>query len=454
MLGTYLWPVKILVFHRQAKHVTTADQMFRIFLMAWKTTLFLICVSVFSMAAEAADLPKATEDLIGSYRYLEARSQDFLEKFDKADDPMSEKNYAELIATRILREQAAHMLAERLLRDDASDDEIVLMRELKAPEKPGSYISSLPLLDDVVEALGHLDDVSEAKREVRRDLLARLERVYSAEERLEVEKAWGTGETVREARTRARTFKAEKTLETEIQNYARRLVKDVVLPPSRSPSASVSYRPSTGPEGNLTGREFPSKMWAITYDDGPARQTAQILDELLSRNMKATFFWLSKNAPNYEKSAVARAKKEGHGLANHSATHQQLTKLGPAGLDKEITESTKTLARIYGQSLGFFRLPYGSGVNNSAIRDRIAKAGMIHVYWNVDTLDWQDRNPDTLYNRTMKQIARQGRGVILFHDIHSQTVIASRRMMDDLRKQGAKVVTMAEAVSAINGVTP
>jgi peptidoglycan/xylan/chitin deacetylase (PgdA/CDA1 family) len=76
------------------------------------------------------------------------------------------------------------------------------------------------------------------------------------------------------------------------------------------------------------------------------------------------------------------------------------------------------------------------------------------VYWNVDTLDWQDRNPDTLYNRTMKQIARQGRGVILFHDIHSQTVVASRRMMDDLRKQGAKVVTMEEAVSAINGVTP
>lgn len=400
--------------------------------------------------ASAADFPMATEDLVGSYRYLEARSQDFLTKFDKAEDPMSEKNYADLIATRVLREQAAHLLAERLAKSNSSNDEIILVRELKSPDKPGNYISGLPLLDDVLEALGHLESSTDSLSA----LLVRLGGLYSEQERRELEKNWGTGQAVSEARTQARNFKAAKTMETEIQNYSRRLASDVILPPSRKPSAALTYRPGTGAEGNLTGREFPAKMWAITYDDGPARQTTQILDELLSRQLKATFFWLSKNAPAYEKSSVARAKKEGHGLANHSATHQQLTKLGAAGLDKEIVDSTKTLQRIYGQSLEFFRLPYGSGVNNSAIRDRIAKAGMIHVYWNVDTLDWQDRNPDTLYNRTMKQIARQGRGVILFHDIHSQTVIASRRMMDDLRSQGARVVTMAEAVSVINGVSP
>lgn len=408
---------------------------------------------VFSSQASAADFPKATEDLIGSYRYLEARSQDFLEKFDKAEEPMSDTNYADLIATRVLREQVAHLLADRLVKSDSSNEEVAMIREFKAPQRPGSYISSLPLTDDVLEALGHIDEESPAKRDARQALIARIEKLYSKEERIELEKNWGTGEVVQTAREQAREFKAAGTMEAEIRNYARRLVQDVVLPKTRKPSSGARVGPSTGAEGNLTGREFPSKMWAITYDDGPARQTAQILDELLSRRMKATFFWLSKNAPGYEKTSVARAKKEGHGLANHSATHQQLTKLGSAGLDKEITESTKTLERIYGQPLGFFRLPYGSGVNNTAIRDRIAKAGLIHVYWNVDTLDWQDRNPDTLYSRTMKQVARQGRGVILFHDIHSQTVVASRRVMDELRSQGSKIVTMAEAVSTINGGT-
>jgi peptidoglycan/xylan/chitin deacetylase (PgdA/CDA1 family) len=195
-------------------------------------------------------------------------------------------------------------------------------------------------------------------------------------------------------------------------------------------------------------------MWALTYDDGPAKQTDEILNALAKRNLKATFFWLSKNAPSYATTAVARAKKEGHGLANHSATHAQLTKVSSAGLDREILNSTSDLEAIYGQKLGFFRLPYGAGRNDSSIRTRIEKAGLVHVYWNVDTLDWQDRNPTTVYQRTMKQVNQQGRGVILFHDIHSQTVTASARVMDDLKSLGSRVVTMQEALSVLNGETP
>ena len=81
-------------------------------------------------------------------------------------------------------------------------------------------------------------------------------------------------------------------------------------------------------------------------------------------------------------------------------------------------------------------------------------AGLIHVFWNVDTLDWQDRNPTTVYQRTMKQVNQQGRGVILFHDIHSQTVIASARVMDDLKSSGSRIVTLQEAVSVLNGEIP
>lgn len=417
----------------------------------WLRAVIIFLASFFSANGQAADFPGAPEDLIASYRYLEARSQDFLEKFDRSKDPMSEANYADLIATRVLREQAAHLIAEALIKSESSSARAAIVQLLKTPDVPGSEISSLPLVDDVLEALSHSADEIGDRREA---LIAQVEKLYSEDERLDLEKNWGRSPAVRETRKRARAFHAAKTMETEIRNYSRRLKPDVVVSSARKPSAASSYRPSTGPEGNLTGREFPMKMWALTYDDGPARQTAPILDELLNRKMKATFFWLSKNAGAYEKTSVARAKKEGHGLANHSATHQQLTRLGGAALDTEILDSTKTLARIFGQPLEFFRLPYGSGVNNAAIRERIAKAGLIHVYWNVDTLDWQDRNPDSLYNRTMKQVAKQGRGVILFHDIHSQTVVASRRVMDDLRAQGANLVTMAEAVSAINGGTP
>lgn len=52
--------------------------------------------------ASAADFPMATEDLVGSYRYLEARSQDFLTKFDKAEDPSRIGNETESLSRDLI----------------------------------------------------------------------------------------------------------------------------------------------------------------------------------------------------------------------------------------------------------------------------------------------------------------------------------------------------------------
>jgi peptidoglycan/xylan/chitin deacetylase (PgdA/CDA1 family) len=437
----------------------------------WLQTAIIFLVSSLSANGQAADFTNAPEDLVASYRYLEARSQDFLEKFDQSKDPMGEANYADLIATRILREQTAHWIAKILRNADSDKQEASILKLLRAPEVPGSDVSSLPLVDNIIDALSQ-DEIT-SKTEVSNSknmnsnaagakssranrssaLEAQLTKIYSHEERNELHRNWGTGQFVRQARQHARNFVGASTLEKEIVKYAKMVEQDVVLKSERKPSNVPKYRPSKGPEGNLTGREFPSNMWAMTFDDGPAGETSQILDELAKRKIKATFFWLSKNVSAYEMSSVSRARKDGHGLANHSATHRQLTRLTGSALDAEIIESTKNLERVFVQPIEFFRLPFGSGVNNAEIRDRIMKAGLVHVYWNVDTLDWQDRNPDSVYSRTMKQVSRQGRGVILFHDIHSQTIVASRRVMDSLRAQGARLTTMAEALNEINGAT-
>jgi peptidoglycan/xylan/chitin deacetylase (PgdA/CDA1 family) len=223
---------------------------------------------------------------------------------------------------------------------------------------------------------------------------------------------------------------------------------------ARADRSPQSIGPSSGSGGNINGREFPRGVWSMTYDDGPGGPTAAILDALKTRQMPATFFWLSRLAPNYP-SIVQRAMNEGHELANHSHSHANLPTLGESGLDQQILESTRILERTYGQPLRFFRLPYGNGVNKSAIRSRIAQAGLVHVMWNVDSLDWQDRNPESCAARTIRQINAQGRGVILFHDVHTTTIRASSIVMDHLRAQGARVVTVGRAVDAVNrGTTP
>lgn len=435
---------------------------------------FFALASATAATAATVELPSKPLDIVKAYRYLEARSADFTLEFDKAlDSKLKSKAgkvlhtefYARLWATRILREKAAHKLAEKMLqtavvvRSPESNDPTTVIEARKLETEVfqalgQQYISGLPLVDDLSEALLHMDfeALGPKVRDVHLDLSKRIPAIYKEEERLSVEGNWGRESVVRDWRKRAKADVSPvigKSLEEAINSFGKALFSS-----SRLPAASGKYGPSTGVNGNLTGREFPSKMWALTYDDGPAKQTSQILGELAKRNMKATFFWLSKNIPAYAATSVARAKREGHGLANHSATHPPLNKASAAQLDKEILDSTRSLEAAFGQKLGFFRLPYGAGRNDSAIRTRIEKAGLVHVYWNVDTLDWQDRNPTTIYQRTMKQVSQQGRGVILFHDIHSQTVTASARVMDDLKSQGARVVTMQEALSVLNGETP
>jgi peptidoglycan/xylan/chitin deacetylase (PgdA/CDA1 family) len=223
----------------------------------------------------------------------------------------------------------------------------------------------------------------------------------------------------------------------------------------REPQAAEKIVASAGPNGNLTGSTFPKGHWALTFDDGPSgAYTAQILDSLKKHKISATFFWLAQLSPKYP-AIVQRAYQEGHVLGNHSFSHANLPKLGAAGLQKEIVESNEIHTKVYGFKPAFFRCPYGAcGPSGGNIRQMIASLGLIHVFWNVDSLDWQDHNPASVYERVKKQMATQGRGIILFHDIHPQSALASEMVMRDLREgmnNGTlRAVNMPEVVNILN----
>ena len=67
--------------------------------------------------------------------------------------------------------------------------------------------------------------------------------------------------------------------------------------------------------------------------------------------------------------------------------------------------------------------------------------------WNVDSLDWRDKNPQTIYNRVAKQMRAQSGGVILFHDIHSQSVKASQILMSEMSagRMPGRLMTVTQA---------
>lgn len=267
-------------------------------------------------------------------------------------------------------------------------------------------------------------------------------------------------DTIRKYREK---FKAIGKTEQDNNNELTQKIEDLsdklilIDQKGREPQSDLKFYPSTGPNGNIMGLIFPKNVWALTYDDGPNPvHTPVVLKNLEDLKIKATFFWLAENVIRYQ-SIVDLAKEKGMIRANHSWSHPQLPKLNQEGLNKEIIQSTQVETKSYGEKIEYFRCPYGAGNSVPHIRQMIADLGMIHVFWNVDTLDWQDKDPDSIVARAQKQMNSAGHGVILFHDIHPQSVIASKKLVEWTKTlkgtpNEIRWVTLPEIVKEMNGV--
>lgn len=202
---------------------------------------------------------------------------------------------------------------------------------------------------------------------------------------------------------------------------------------ARAPQADPNLAVGPGSNGNITGRAFDKGTWAITMDDGPHKvHTLSIVESFRKNNMKGTFFWLSQNIPKLTTS-VSAVKNAGHDIASHSFSHANLPKLDQAGLNHEIFEAADVFKASIGKAPTLFRCPYGACKPDSKIRQMIAQRGMLHAFWTVDTLDWQDKNPDVIFARTKKQMELDGRGMVLFHDIHLQSAQTIDMLLEWMR---------------------
>jgi peptidoglycan/xylan/chitin deacetylase (PgdA/CDA1 family) len=226
--------------------------------------------------------------------------------------------------------------------------------------------------------------------------------------------------------------------------------KAVTLSTDREPDQSGGLAPSSGSSGNTNGNNFPKGVWALTYDDGPhGTHTPKILQMLKSHGMRVTFFWLAKLAKS-SSAIISQAKSEGHTLDNHSYSHADLSK-SSTNRQTEIVESTKILTTAYGAAPKFFRCPYGSCIFSSGssgskeARTLISQNKMIHVLWNVDSNDWKADTPDVIFRRTRDQINNLSRGIILFHDVHDRSYLASKKLVEEVLKD-KNMVRMSDLV--------
>ena len=179
----------------------------------------------------------------------------------------------------------------------------------------------------------------------------------------------------------------------------------------------------------------------LTFDDGPVPgKTTRILDALRDECAKATFFMSGRMAKAYP-SIAQRVRREGHTIASHTWDHANLAKVSTAAASASIDRGVVAIEAATGASnLSFFRYPYLAKTGRTD--EIVARKGLIAFGANIDSKDYFKVSPVEVRHRTMARLRKQGRGIILMHDIHGRTADMLPALLDQLKAEGYKLVHM------------
>ncbi|MED0961740.1 polysaccharide deacetylase family protein [Bacillus paramycoides] len=183
------------------------------------------------------------------------------------------------------------------------------------------------------------------------------------------------------------------------------------------------------------------KIAYLTFDDGPNKYTAQILNILKEKNGKATFFVIGGKVPHYQKT-MHRLIQDGHYIGLHSMSHdvKRLYTGDPSVLIAEMEQAQNIVQQVTSLNTHLVRVPYGSmPYLKKNYRDALVSAQYKMWDWTIDTYDWKSYdNPSAILERVRNQSDEQME-VILMHD-SSVTVQILPAVIDYLQSQGYKLL--------------
>lgn len=181
-------------------------------------------------------------------------------------------------------------------------------------------------------------------------------------------------------------------------------------------AASRCPVPPAGPQFYAPGR---GKTVALTFDDGPGKTSATILQILRSYKVPATFFNIGQNMA--ARPALIRAEaRAGFVLGNHTWSHPDLTRLTRRQQAVTIDQASAEQASLIGSGPCVFRPPYGN-YNRTTLS--VARYRRLEVWlWSVDTEDWKAAGSSSArwVNRIIRLAEQEGgrlrHPVVLMHN--------------------------------------
>jgi peptidoglycan/xylan/chitin deacetylase (PgdA/CDA1 family) len=220
----------------------------------------------------------------------------------------------------------------------------------------------------------------------------------------------------------------------------------------RTQKGSVSY----GGAGIYACRK-PGTV-AITYDDGPYIYTDEVLNKFNAAGFKATFFVtginIGKGAIDEAWAPVIRRMvAEGHQVASHTWSHQDLSKITEAQVYDQMVKNEMAIRNIIGKYPTYMRPPYSSC--EATCQSVMQKLGYVVSYFDLDTDDYNQLTPvkiETAKNNFRTAVnganpSSQSK-LAIAHDIHELTALnLTVTMIETLQARGFKGVTMGECMN-------
>lgn len=251
----------------------------------------------------------------------------------------------------------------------------------------------------------------------------------------------------RSGNTTESTYAAKKTARTTMDSAAVEPVQGgalstekhgygqgVQLDDKNRPTGALDFNANYGKYGAEALRED-KKNILITFDQGYENgYTAQILDTLKEKKVKAVFFLLQDYAERNPE-LVQRMIDEGHIVGNHSVSHYSMPDLSVEECRQEIEGLQEYMKQNFGVTMKLFRPPMGefSEQSLSVTKD----CGLSTMLWSFAYADWDvNAQPDPAQAKEKLIGAAHEGAVYLLHSVSQTNAEVLGEVIDGIRDDG------------------
>ncbi len=197
------------------------------------------------------------------------------------------------------------------------------------------------------------------------------------------------------------------------------------------------------------------KKIALTFDDGPSKETEKVLNILKENNAKATFFIWGQRIKGREQ-IIKRILKEGHEIANHTYSHKRLQFKSRKFVEKDVKKCDEELKKFKIKT-NLFRFPgFKFGITSLIVLRKMNKklifADMVSNDWTLPYFRQHYKlNMGLSRLKVIRRTLRKTKpgSILNFHDYlegigsHKEIIPLMKEIIPSL-KENYKFVTVSE----------